>query len=116
MSSTGATPLRLSLYPAALSLPALRSTMLAYVNHPSLLLCALSITINTNTFNIQPQLADEAKTQEWAVAAIEQTGAKGPSEMGKVMGVLMKLHKDEMDGKIAQKVVSDLLKQAAASA
>jgi uncharacterized protein YqeY len=36
--------------------------------------------------------------------------------MGKVMGVLMKLHKEEMDGKIAQKVVGDLLKQAAASA
>ena len=58
-----------------------------------------------------PQLADEAKTREWAVAAIAKSGAKGPSEMGKVMGLLMQEHKEEMDGKIAQKIVGELLKQ-----
>eukprot|EP00611_Tribonema_gayanum_P008937 TRINITY_DN1864_c0_g1_i2.p1 TRINITY_DN1864_c0_g1~~TRINITY_DN1864_c0_g1_i2.p1 ORF type:complete len:197 (-),score=70.30 TRINITY_DN1864_c0_g1_i2:165-755(-) len=63
-----------------------------------------------------PQLADKETTTQWAQEAIESAGAKGPSDMGKVMGKLMSQHKDEMDGKIAQQVVGELLKAKAASA
>eukprot|EP00904_Undaria_pinnatifida_P002885 jgi/Undpi1/12598/HiC_scaffold_6.g02267.m1 len=59
-----------------------------------------------------PQLADEATTQKWIDEAIATSGAKGPSDMGKVMGLLMKGHKAEMDGKLAQKLVSAQLKGA----
>ncbi|CAM9465048.1 unnamed protein product [Ectocarpus sp. 12 AP-2014] len=59
-----------------------------------------------------PQLADEATTQKWVDEAIASAGAKGPSDMGKVMGLLMKAHKTEMDGGLAQRLVSAQLKSA----
>lgn len=52
-----------------------------------------------------PQLADEATTAAWVDEAIAQTGASGPSDTGKVMGALMKAHKAELDGKLAQALV-----------
>ncbi|CAM9922759.1 unnamed protein product [Ectocarpus sp. 12 AP-2014] len=58
------------------------------------------------------QLADEATTQKWVDEAIASAGAKGPSDMGKVMGLLMKAHKTEMDGGLAQRLVSAQLKGA----
>eukprot|EP00752_Nemacystus_decipiens_P009746 g8704.t1 len=59
-----------------------------------------------------PKLADEATTQKWVDEAVASAGAKGPSDMGKVMGLLMKAHKTEMDGGLAQKLVSAKLKNA----
>ncbi|CAM9809937.1 unnamed protein product [Pylaiella littoralis] len=59
-----------------------------------------------------PQLADEATTQKWVDEAIASADAKGPSDMGKVMGLLMKAHKAEMDGGLAQRLVSAKLKSA----
>ena len=56
-----------------------------------------------------PQLADEAQTRAWVEAAIAQTGAASKKDMGKVMGALMGAHKAELDGKIAQKLVQELL-------
>ncbi len=56
-----------------------------------------------------PQLADEDTTREWVVAAIAQTGAEGPSDMGKVMGALMSAHRDEIDGKLANRIVREQL-------
>ncbi|MFK7926852.1 MAG: GatB/YqeY domain-containing protein [Myxococcota bacterium] len=56
-----------------------------------------------------PKLADEATTREWVAAAIAQTGATEPGHMGKVMGVLMKAHKADLDGKLANRVVRELL-------
>eukprot|EP00640_Fibrocapsa_japonica_P006465 CAMPEP_0113944718 /NCGR_PEP_ID=MMETSP1339-20121228/36057_1 /TAXON_ID=94617 /ORGANISM="Fibrocapsa japonica" /LENGTH=186 /DNA_ID=CAMNT_0000950011 /DNA_START=85 /DNA_END=645 /DNA_ORIENTATION=+ /assembly_acc=CAM_ASM_000762 len=58
-----------------------------------------------------PKLADEATTRQWVQEAIESTGASGPSEMGKVMGALMKAHKAELDGKLTQKIVTEELKK-----
>jgi len=58
-----------------------------------------------------PQLADEATVRQW-VQAILDTG-DGPPNKGKIMGALMKDHKDELDGKMAQQVVSDMLAAAA---
>lgn len=52
-----------------------------------------------------PQLADEATTAAWVDEAIAATGASSMKDMGKVMGVLMKGHKDEMDAKLANQLV-----------
>jgi len=56
-----------------------------------------------------PKVADEATTRGWVQAAIAETGATSAKEMGKVMGALMAAHKAELDGKIAQKLVRELL-------
>ena len=52
-----------------------------------------------------PKLADEATTAEWVTQAIASTGATAASDMGKVMGALMKAHKGEMDAGLANKLV-----------
>lgn len=56
-----------------------------------------------------PSLADEETTRGWVAAAIAESGAQGPKEVGKVMGALMKAHKGEVDGGIAQRLARDLL-------
>jgi uncharacterized protein YqeY len=56
-----------------------------------------------------PQLADEAQTRVWVEAAIAESGASGPKEMGKVMGALMKAHKADIDGNLAREIVQELL-------
>lgn len=56
-----------------------------------------------------PVLAGEAKTREWAEAAVEKTGAKGKKDFGKVMGMVMKAHKAEIDGAVLKRVVTELL-------
>ena len=57
-----------------------------------------------------PKLADEETTRAWVLEAIETTGVAGDmSKMGMVMGALMKNHKAELDGKLAQKVVKEEL-------
>lgn len=57
-----------------------------------------------------PSLADEATTRTWVQAAIEQTGASGPQDMGRVMGAIMGAHKGEVDGGLAKNIALDLLK------
>jgi uncharacterized protein len=56
-----------------------------------------------------PKLADEATTRAWIEAAIAQTGASSMKEMGKVMGALMGAHKGDIDGKVANRIVRELL-------
>ena len=56
-----------------------------------------------------PKLADEAQTLVWVKEAIAASGATSSREMGKAMGVLMKAHKADLDGKIANQIVGELL-------
>ncbi|MBX2799885.1 MAG: GatB/YqeY domain-containing protein [Myxococcales bacterium] len=56
-----------------------------------------------------PSLADEATTRGWVEEAIASTGAAAPSDMGKVMGALMAAHRGEIDGKLANRLVRELL-------
>ena len=56
-----------------------------------------------------PTLADEATTTVWVAEAVEATGAAAPSDMGKVMGHLMKHHRGELDGKLANQLVRGAL-------
>lgn len=57
-----------------------------------------------------PSLADEATTRTWleaAVAAADEAGA--PGNIGRIMGFLMKDHKADVDGKLAQKLLKEML-------
>ncbi len=56
-----------------------------------------------------PRLADEAQTRNWVTAAIAESGATDPKDIGKVMGVLMKAHKADLDGNLTRKIVQELL-------
>jgi uncharacterized protein YqeY len=56
-----------------------------------------------------PRLADEATTRAWVQAAIAETGATSARDLGRVMGALMKAHKDDVDGTVARKLASELL-------
>lgn len=56
-----------------------------------------------------PSLADEATTRKWVEEAVAASGAKAPADLGKVMGALMKAHKGEMDGGLANRIARELL-------
>ncbi len=56
-----------------------------------------------------PSLADEATTRAWVQAAIEESGVGDPKQLGKVMGMLMKEHKGEVDAGLAKKLAGELL-------
>jgi uncharacterized protein YqeY len=56
-----------------------------------------------------PQLADEETTRAWVREAIAASGAAGPGDLGRVMGALMKAHRGEMDGGLANRIARELL-------
>jgi|TARA_Y100000590_G_scaffold292510_1_gene329286 uncharacterized protein YqeY len=56
-----------------------------------------------------PSLADETTTTLWVKEAIQATGASSSKEVGKVMGHLMKNHKDEIDAGLAKNLLGKLL-------
>ena len=56
-----------------------------------------------------PRLADEATTRAWVQAAIAETGAASARDLGRVMGALMKAHRDDVDGQLARKLAGELL-------
>lgn len=57
-----------------------------------------------------PQQMDEAATKGAIAAAIKETGAAGPKDMGKVMGVLKAKYAGQMDFGKASALTKDLLK------
>jgi uncharacterized protein YqeY len=59
-----------------------------------------------------PQQADEETTRKWVQEAIEAAG--DAKNIGKIMGALMKAHKAEIDGTLAQKVVKEEVAKLAA--
>jgi uncharacterized protein len=56
-----------------------------------------------------PTMADEETTRTWVREAIQ---AVGSDNVGKVMGALMKAHKAEVDGALAQKLVKEEVAKA----
>ena len=60
-----------------------------------------------------PEQMSEDEITDLAHQAIDQVGAQGPSEMGKVMGALMPQVRGKADGKKVSAVVSALLNQQA---
>ena len=59
-----------------------------------------------------PSLADESQTRSWVEAAIAETGASAPGDVGRVMGAVMKAHKGDVDGLLAKKRAAELLSDA----
>lgn len=53
-----------------------------------------------------PEEASEDTVREWVKEAITEAGGK---DIGKVMAALMKKHKSEVDGKMAQRIVKEEL-------
>lgn len=53
-----------------------------------------------------PSMASQEQVREWVQEAIAEVG---PENMGKVMGALMKAHKAEVDGAMAQRIVKEEL-------
>ena len=56
-----------------------------------------------------PEMMDEAEVREVVKAKIEQLGASGMQDMGKVMGPLMGQLKGKADGSLVSKVVKEEL-------
>ncbi len=56
-----------------------------------------------------PAQLSEAEVRELVKAAVEQTGAATPKDMGKVMGVLMPKVKGRADGKMVNTIVKSFL-------
>lgn len=56
-----------------------------------------------------PQQLDEAEIEAIAREIVDQTGANGPKDRGKVMGPLMQRIRGKADGKLAGQVVEKLL-------
>jgi uncharacterized protein YqeY len=56
-----------------------------------------------------PKLADEATTRGWVEAAIAHSGAAGMQDVGKVMAAVMAAHREEVDGKLANRIARELL-------
>jgi uncharacterized protein YqeY len=68
-------------------------------------------TSELNVINLfVPALADADTTRTWVMEAIAESGATSVSMMGKVMGVLMKKHKADMDAALAKTIVEDFFK------
>ena len=57
-----------------------------------------------------PEQMSEEQIKEQAKKAIEETGAAGPQDTGKVMGALMPKLKGKAEGGMVSKIVSELLK------
>lgn len=56
-----------------------------------------------------PRLADEATTRAWVEAAIAESGAGSPGDVGRVMGLVMKAHKGDVDGGLAKQIAAEIL-------
>lgn len=56
------------------------------------------------------QMGEEDVKREIALI-IEETGAKGPRDMGKVMGLMMQKHKGSVDGKMVKEIALKMLQQ-----
>lgn len=58
-----------------------------------------------------PEQMSEDDVRALAAAAIEETGASAPSDLGKVMGKLMPKVKGKADGKMINAIVREMLQQ-----
>lgn len=56
-----------------------------------------------------PTLYDEKKTREVVKTALNETGVSDAKFTGKVMGHLMKAHKDQLDAALAKKIIDEEL-------
>lgn len=60
-----------------------------------------------------PQKLDEAATRELVQKTMADQGLSGPSAVGRLMGAIMKGHKDEVDSALVKRIAEELLKPPA---
>jgi hypothetical protein len=56
-----------------------------------------------------PSKLDEAGTEALVRRLVSEHGISGPAQIGKLMGLIMKGHKDEVDGSLARTVAQRVL-------
>ena len=56
-----------------------------------------------------PKHLDEAATRKIVEEAIAQSGVTDPAQSGRVIGVVMKSHKDEVDATLVRKLIEEIL-------
>lgn len=56
-----------------------------------------------------PKTLSEQEIREIVRRTIQELGVSGPSAVGRVMGVVMKAHKDKVDGAIVRRIVEEEL-------
>lgn len=56
-----------------------------------------------------PSTLDESATRDLVAEAISATGASSPKDAGRVMGTIMKAHKDEVDSAVVRRLVDEAL-------
>lgn len=60
-----------------------------------------------------PKHLDEAATRAIVEEAIRETGATSPAQSGRVIGMVMKGHNDEVDGALVRRLVEEILSKGA---
>jgi len=60
-----------------------------------------------------PQKLDEAATRDLVRKTIAELGVAGPSNVGRLMGAIMKGHKDEVDSALVKRIAEEELKPPA---
>jgi uncharacterized protein len=60
-----------------------------------------------------PKHLDEGTTRKIVEEAIAQSGVTDPAQSGRVIGVVMKSHKDEVDPVLVRKLIEEILSKGA---
>ena len=60
-----------------------------------------------------PKHIDEAATRALVEEAIRESGATNPGQAGRVIGLVMKGHKDEVDAALVRRIVEEILSKGA---
>jgi uncharacterized protein YqeY len=60
-----------------------------------------------------PKHLDETATRALVVEAIRESGIKDPAQVGRVIGVVMKGHKDEVDATLVKRLAEEILASGA---
>ena len=60
-----------------------------------------------------PKHIDEGATRTLVEEAIRESGATSPSQAGRVIGIVMKGHKEEVDAALVRKIAEEILSKGA---
>lgn len=60
-----------------------------------------------------PKHLDEAATRAIVEKAVAESGIKDPAQSGRLIGIVMKSHKDEVDAALVRKIIEEILARSA---
>lgn len=61
----------------------------------------------------QPKHLDEAATRVIVEAAVKESGITDPAQSGRIIGLVMKGHKDEVDSALVRRLIEEMLAKGA---